>query len=138
MPYLLRDKFENGIRVSSHSVGRVGLHQRSRWGRARSLPRAVLGVNPIGDLLGNADHQGEIVRVLRTVWSSRFLRNSSCPLTIACRLSEKGRRRNAAVEPLKLGHGGIVYIACLLGCDPKTIRQGMQHLDKHKYMRDVV
>ncbi len=45
-------------------------------------------------------------------------------------LSEKDRRRYAAVEAAKLGHGGIEYIASLLGCDPKTIRQGMQDLDR--------
>ncbi len=45
-------------------------------------------------------------------------------------LSEKDRRRYAAVEALKLGHGGIDYIARLFGCDPKTIRQGMQDLDR--------
>jgi hypothetical protein len=45
-------------------------------------------------------------------------------------LSEKDRRRYAAVEALKLGHGGIDYIATLLGCDPKTIRQGLQDLDQ--------
>ena len=41
-------------------------------------------------------------------------------------LSEKDRRRYAAIEAAKLGHGGTDYIATLLGCDPKTIRQG-QH-----------
>jgi hypothetical protein len=45
-------------------------------------------------------------------------------------LSEKDRRRYAAVEALKLGHGGVEYIAQLLQCDPKTIRQGMQDLDQ--------
>ena len=45
-------------------------------------------------------------------------------------LSEKDRRRYAAIEALKLGHGGIDYIARLLGCDPKTIRQGMQDLER--------
>ena len=45
-------------------------------------------------------------------------------------LSEKDRRRYAAVEALKLGHGGIDYIARLLNCDPKTIRQGMQDLEQ--------
>jgi hypothetical protein len=45
-------------------------------------------------------------------------------------LSEKDRRRYAAVEALKLGHGGVDYIARLLGCDPKTIRQGLQDLDQ--------
>ena len=44
-------------------------------------------------------------------------------------LSEKDRRRYAAIEAAKLGHGGIEYVAALLGCDPKTIRQGQQDLD---------
>jgi hypothetical protein len=40
------------------------------------------------------------------------------------------RRRYAAVEAAKLGHGGVDYIARLLSCDPKTIRQGMKDLDE--------
>ena len=40
-------------------------------------------------------------------------------------LSEKDRRRYAAVEAGKLGHGGVAYIARLFGCDPDTIRRGM-------------
>ena len=44
-------------------------------------------------------------------------------------LREKDRRRYAAVEAAKLGHGGIDYIATLLDCDPKTIRQGRRDLD---------
>ena len=43
-------------------------------------------------------------------------------------LSEKDRRRYAAIEAAKLGHGGTAYIAALLGCDPKTIRQGQEDL----------
>jgi hypothetical protein len=43
-------------------------------------------------------------------------------------LSEKDRRRYAAVEATKLGHGGVEYIARLFGCDPKTIRQGQAEL----------
>jgi hypothetical protein len=43
-------------------------------------------------------------------------------------LSEKDRRRYAAVEAAKLGHGGVEYIARVLGCDPKTIRQGLREL----------
>ena len=43
-------------------------------------------------------------------------------------LAENDRRRYAAVEASKLGHGGIEYIASLLGCDPKTIHQGMVDL----------
>ena len=45
-------------------------------------------------------------------------------------LSEKDRRRYAAVEAAKLGHGGVEYIARLFSCDPKTIRQGLQDLEE--------
>lgn len=44
-------------------------------------------------------------------------------------LSEKDRRRYAAIEVAKLGHGGTGYISGLFGIDPKTIRQGMSELD---------
>lgn len=44
-------------------------------------------------------------------------------------LSEKDRRRYAAIEAEKLGHGGTEYIANLFGCDPKTIRRGNQEVD---------
>ena len=45
-------------------------------------------------------------------------------------LSEDDRRRYAAVEATKLGHGGIEYIAKLLECDPKTIRRGLAELEE--------
>jgi hypothetical protein len=45
-------------------------------------------------------------------------------------LSEKDRRRYAAVEAAKLGHGGVEYIARVLSCDPKTIRQGLRELEE--------
>ena len=44
-------------------------------------------------------------------------------------LSEKDRRRYAAIEAAKLGHGGMEYIATVLGCDPKTIRHGQHDLE---------
>ena len=44
-------------------------------------------------------------------------------------LSEKDRRRYAAIEAMKLGHGGISYISGVLGCDYKTIKLGMKDLD---------
>ena len=44
-------------------------------------------------------------------------------------LSEKDRRRYAAVEAVKLGHGGVQYVADLFGCDPHTIRQGEQDME---------
>jgi hypothetical protein len=45
-------------------------------------------------------------------------------------LSEKDRRRYAAVEAGKLGHGGVTYVASLFGCDPETIRRGMEDLQQ--------
>ena len=45
------------------------------------------------------------------------------------RLSEKDRRRYAAVEADKLGHGGGQYIEGLFGIDSKTIRQGLVDLE---------
>jgi hypothetical protein len=44
-------------------------------------------------------------------------------------LRENDRRRYAAVEATKLGHGGVEYIARVLQCDPKTIRQGQAELE---------
>ena len=45
-------------------------------------------------------------------------------------LSEKDRRRYAAVEAAKLGHGGTAYIARLFECDPDTIQQGAEDVDR--------
>jgi hypothetical protein len=44
-------------------------------------------------------------------------------------LKENDRRRYAAIEALKLGHGGIESIARILDCDPKTIRLGLAELE---------
>ncbi|MFT5084978.1 MAG: hypothetical protein ACI9Y1_003035 [Lentisphaeria bacterium] len=44
-------------------------------------------------------------------------------------LSENDRRRYAAVEAKKIGHGGTTYICSLFGCDDKTVKKGM--LDLH-------
>src|SRR6266852_404005 len=43
-------------------------------------------------------------------------------------LSEKDRRRFAALEAIKLGHGGIRYIAKVLACDPQTVKDGMREI----------
>lgn len=45
-------------------------------------------------------------------------------------LSEKDRRRYAAVEALKLPHGGIAYIAEVLGCSRRTIERASHDLRK--------
>jgi hypothetical protein len=43
-------------------------------------------------------------------------------------LSEKDRRRFAALEALTLGHGGIRSIAKVLACDPHTVKDGRREL----------
>ena len=43
-------------------------------------------------------------------------------------LSEKERRRYAAIEAEKLGYGGISYMVRLFGCRPETIKRGLQDL----------
>jgi hypothetical protein len=45
-------------------------------------------------------------------------------------LSEKDRRRYAAVEAEKFGFGGVQYIADLFGCDPDTVRHGEEDLER--------
>jgi hypothetical protein len=44
-------------------------------------------------------------------------------------LNECDRRRYAAVEAAKLGHGGIEYISRVLGCDRKTIQHGISEME---------
>ena len=43
-------------------------------------------------------------------------------------LNERQRRLFAASEALKLGHGGIAYIAQLLDCHRRTIERGLNDL----------
>ena len=45
-------------------------------------------------------------------------------------LSEKDRRRYAAVEAEKLGYGGVMYIAELFDCDEATIRRGREDVQQ--------
>ena len=43
-------------------------------------------------------------------------------------LSEKDRRRYAAIEAEKVGPGGLSYVSKLFGCDPETVKHGQQDL----------
>ena len=43
-------------------------------------------------------------------------------------LRERERRLYAAAEAVKLGRGGLAYLAQLFGCDKKTIRRGLREL----------
>jgi Rhodopirellula transposase DDE domain len=44
-------------------------------------------------------------------------------------LSEKDRRRYAAIEAKKLGYGGQAYIRRLFGCHHETLKQGMREIE---------
>lgn len=43
-------------------------------------------------------------------------------------LNEKDRRRYAAIEARKLGHGGASYIAAVVGCERRLIATGLAEL----------
>lgn len=43
-------------------------------------------------------------------------------------LNERQRRLYAATEALKLGHGGIAYVADLFGCARRTVERGLAEL----------
>lgn len=43
-------------------------------------------------------------------------------------LNEKNRRRYAAIEARKLGHGGASYIATVVGCERRLIATGLAEL----------
>lgn len=50
-------------------------------------------------------------------------------------LSEKDRRRYAAIEVKKLPYGGQKYISKILGCDEKTIQQGLLDLANEEELK---
>lgn len=52
-------------------------------------------------------------------------------------LNEKDKRRYAAVEALKLGRGGQVYIEEVLGTDRNTIAKGIQELESGEVAQDT-
>ena len=43
-------------------------------------------------------------------------------------LNERQQRLYAAIEALKLGHGGIAYVAGLFDCHRKTVQRGLAEL----------
>jgi hypothetical protein len=49
-------------------------------------------------------------------------------LLFSSMLNEKQRRLYAGLESLKLGHGGDIHIASLLGMNPHTVSRGRQEL----------
>jgi len=49
-------------------------------------------------------------------------------------LSEKDRRRYAAIEAKRYDYGGITYISVLFNCDEKTIRKGISEFNDEEAM----
>lgn len=60
-------------------------------------------------------YQAEVERKMRNVYGS---------------LSEKDRRRHAAAEAVKLGYGGVAYVARLFGCSRDSIEHGLRELEQ--------
>lgn len=52
-------------------------------------------------------------------------------------LSEKDRRRYAAIEAVKIGHGGISYVHRVLGCGRSSIRLGIAELSDDEAMNET-
>lgn len=50
-------------------------------------------------------------------------------------LSEKDRRRYAAIEALKLPYGGKSYVSEILDCDIKTIQRGISDLNNSEEIK---
>jgi hypothetical protein len=51
-------------------------------------------------------------------------------------LSEKDRRRYAAIEAVKLGYGGQAYIRRLFGCHHETLHLGLRELQDETIVQD--
>jgi len=51
-------------------------------------------------------------------------------------LSEKDRRRYAAIEAVKLGYGGQVYIRQLFGCHHETLQLGLRELEDETTLQE--
>jgi hypothetical protein len=58
-----------------------------------------------------------------------------CMINFYDSLSEKDRRRYAALEVKKLIYGGQRYISKLLGCDVKTIQKGLADLESEEELK---
>ena len=63
--------------------------------------------------MSHTGYDEEIERSMRTFYTS---------------LAERERRHYAAIEAVKLGHGGITYIAGLFSCSERTVRRGIDEL----------
>jgi hypothetical protein len=60
---------------------------------------------------------------------SYSLKIENTMLKVYTNLNEKDRRRYAAIEALKLGHGGKQYIMNLFSCSHHRINRGLWELD---------
>jgi hypothetical protein len=67
-----------------------------------------------GNAMAVEAYEPEVEKYMKTLYES---------------LNERDRRRYAAIEAWKLGHGGQSYIRRLLGCDYKTLRRGLADLE---------
>jgi len=82
--------------------------------RQSKARKALLQQSPASLIVANPDLATEEAKALLVLFCSM--------------LNEKQRRLYAGLESLKLGHGGDVHIASILGMDPHTVAKGRQEL----------
>ncbi len=51
-------------------------------------------------------------------------------LYVYSQMDEKTQRHYAAIEAIKLGHGGISYVSSLFGISEKTVARGIEEIKK--------
>lgn len=103
---LVRESF-NSIFVYMSADKQIARRQiRARKALIQEVPTSLIVANP--------DLATEEARALLVLF---------CSL-----LNEKQRRLYAGLESLKLGHGGDVHVAALLGLDPHTVAKGRKEL----------
>jgi hypothetical protein len=88
--------------------------QKELASRQIEARKALLKQSPASLIVANPDLATEEARALLVLF---------CSL-----LNEKQRRLYAGLESLKLGHGGDVHIASILGLNPHTVAKGRREL----------
>jgi hypothetical protein len=90
---------------------RIGLFWHAVWLVIWAIRKRIVG--PYQEPVMSSEYPQPVEEAMRYTFST---------------LNERQRRLFAATEALKLGHGGIAYIAQLLDCHRRTIERGLNEL----------
>ena len=119
-----------------HVKTKHALTQLVRSGRLQREPFNSIYVYLSGeDHVANQQRKGRKVHIkgssasLMVVNPDLAAEEAKATVLLFCSmLNERQRRLYAGLESLKLGHGGDVHMASLLGMDPHTVARGRQEL----------